>query len=252
MNKKIKPNFVYNFLTKVLLAIIFIALTKINFSIILGTEMRFSASAMFGPTISNFLGDVWGSVVIILSYLVGVIIGIYKVESFISWLTFLPIIIAGLYFSRVFKKDRKIILFPVLAVILFLSHPIGREVWYYSLFWFIPVLVAAFRPMLDKFLKKEIFKVYAFSLGATLVDHSVGSIIYLYSMQIPAKFWIAAIPFTLVERTMIAGGITLSYFAIKMFIYLWQKFENKRKLLLDGDKQLKPIENAIKSKREED
>jgi len=224
MNKKSKKRLViFKILPKVLFFVLFIILTKVKFSLILGTDTQFSASVMFGPVISNFLGIGWGLAVIILSHLFGIVIGLYKVKSAISWLTFAPIIIAGIYFSKMFKGDTRLVLIPLFCILLFFSHPIGREVWYYSLFWVIPIFIASFKTKLDKLLKKHIVQVYVYSLGSALTDHSIGSIIYLYFINIPAKFWVEAIPFTLVERAMIAAGITLSYFAVKVSISFLQQ-----------------------------
>jgi hypothetical protein len=88
------------------------------------------------------------------------------------------------------------------------------------LFWITPILIAIFKPNIDNLIKNQAWRVYAYSLGSALTDHSVGSIIYLYLLNIPAEFWIQAIPFTLIERMIIAAGITLSYFATKAVMSL--------------------------------
>ncbi len=106
----------------------------------------------------------------------------------------------------------------IACMILFVLHPIGRTVWYYSLFWTIPIFIALFKSKTDVLLKIKSFKVYAYALGSAYVDHAIGSIIYLYYLNIPAKFWTQAIPLTFIERLIIAGGITLSYFSVRFAI----------------------------------
>ena len=224
MNEKLKfRQFAPKALFAVLSIALFIVLTKVKLTPIFGIDTQFTASVMFGPVISEFLGIGFGSGAIVLSQLFGVITGIYKIKSITSWLTFTPIIFAGIYFSKMFKGSKKLILIPLSSIFLFLIHPIGREVWYYSFFWVIPVFIVALKPNLDKLFKNNLAQVYAYSIGSAFADHSVGSILYLYSMNIPAEFWIQAIPFTLVERAIIAAGITTSYFAIKIIISIFQR-----------------------------
>jgi hypothetical protein len=212
---------------KALFAVLFMALfivfSKVKLTPIFGLDTQFTASVMFGPVISGFLGIGFGSGAIVLSQLLGVITGIYKIKSITSWLTFTPIIFAGIYFSKMLKGSKKLILIPLLSIFLFLIHPIGREVWYYSFFWIIPIFIVTLKPKLDKLIKNNLAQVYAYSIGSAFTDHSVGSILYLYSMNIPAEFWIQAIPFTLVERAVIAAGITASFFSIKIIISIFQR-----------------------------
>ena len=199
----------------ILFAALFMVLTKVKLTPILGTQMKFSASVFFGPTIASLIGITPGTLSIILAHAFGLIVGFYKIKNITSYFTFLPIILAGIYFAKMFKGDRKMIIPSAIAILLFLLHPIGREVWFYSLFWTIPIFISLFKKKTDVLLRLKFFRVYAYALGSAYVDHAVGSIIYLYYLNIPAKFWVQAIPLTLIERFIIAGGITFSYFAVK-------------------------------------
>jgi hypothetical protein len=224
MNEKIRKKLIVpKIFFTILFAALFIVLTKVKLTPIFGTESKFSASVLFGPVISRFLGIGWGSGAIIFSHLFGIAVGIYKIKDITSWFTFTPIIFAGIYFAKMFKGDTKLVIIPLSCIILFLLHPIGREVWYYSFFWTIPIVVAKFKTRIDKLVKNHLAQVYAYSLGSAFTDHSIGSVVYLYFMNIPANLWIAAIPFTLVERAIIAAGITFSYFAVKVSISILQQ-----------------------------
>ncbi|MBO3755235.1 MAG: hypothetical protein FGF53_10250, partial [Candidatus Brockarchaeota archaeon] len=214
----------------VLFAALFMVLTKIKFWPIFGTESSFSFGVMFGPVISRFLNVYWGTSVIMLARIIGFATGYYKMGDIsnlpkfvMSWLIFLPIMVGGIYFTKMFKGDRRLIIVPALSILLFLLHPIGREVWFCSLFWAIPLLIAVFKPRIDRLLKNHLAQVYAYSLGSAFTDHAIGSITYLYFMNIPAEFWIQAIPFTIVERLIIAAGISFFYFAIKLSIMIMQR-----------------------------
>jgi len=217
-------------LFSVLFAAFFMVLTKIKFWPIFGTESSFSFGAIFGPVIPKFLNVYWGASVIMLTRVVGFVTGYYKMPDISnlakflnSWLIFLPIIAAGTYFTKMFKGDKRLIIIPAFSILLFLLHPIGREVWYCSLFWTIPLLIALLKPRIDSVLKNHLAQVYVYSLGSSFTDHAIGSITYLYLFNIPAEAWIQAIPFTPVERAVFAAGITFFYFAIRVSLMIMQR-----------------------------
>lgn len=244
-------------LFSVLFAALFMVLTKIKFWPIFGTESSFSFGVMFGPVISRFLNAYWGTSVIMLSRVIGFATGYYKMGDIsnlpkfvMSWLTFLPIMMGGIYFSKMFKGDRRLIVIPTLSILLFLLHPIGREVWFCSFFWTIPLLIAFLKPSIDRLLKNHLAQVYAYSLGSAFTDHAVGSITYLYFMNIPAEFWIQAIPFTIVERLIIAAGISFFYFAIKLSIMVMQRV-SALTVLMETSKQTAEKEKTMEVKVKE-
>ena len=148
---------------------------------------------------------------------------VYKIKAFKDYFTFLPIIFAGIYFAKVFKGNKKLIIIPLICILLFVINPIGRTVWFYSGFWLIPIIISLFKEKLDRLLKFPLLKIYGYSLGSAFVDHAIGSVIYLYLLKIPSKFWIEAIPMTIVERLMIAAGIELCYFAELVIIKVFEK-----------------------------
>jgi len=199
----------------VLFAALFIVLSKTKMLPIIGTDMNFSLGVMFGPALGALLGVPLGIFAILLSQAAGTAIGLYAVEDTLSLLVFFPILIGSVYFARAFRGDRKMIVIPVVCFAAFLLHPIGREVWFYSLFWLIPIVVIAFKEKIDAVLKKSVARTYAYSLGTAFTDHSVGSVVYLWFLNIPAQFWVMAIPMTLIERLIIALGITFSFHGVK-------------------------------------
>ena len=200
------------FFFTILSSILFLFFSKIKFSPILGTKMKFSLSVFLGPTLAKIFGLRYGTGIIILTHLIGLIAGVYKIKATKDFFTFFPIMLAGFYFSKIFRGDKKLILIPLFCILFFVLNPIGRQVWFYSGFWLIPILTSLFKNKLDKILKFSVFKIYAYSLGTAFVDHALGSIIYLYLLKIPANFWIEAIPMTIIERLMIAAGIEFCYF----------------------------------------
>jgi len=199
----------------VLFAALFIVLTKTKMFPILGTEFNFSFGVMFGPALGGLLGMPLGIFTIVLSQVIGALIGLYTIKDTLSLLVFFPILIGSVYFARSFRGDKRLVVIPLICMAGFLLHPIGREVWFYSLFWIIPMAVIVFKDRIDSRLKHPIARTYSYSLGTAFVDHAVGSVVYLWFLNIPAQFWIAAIPLTLIERLLIALGITFSFHAVK-------------------------------------
>ena len=199
MNSKIFAKIIFSIFS----ALLFLFLSQIKFAPILGTKMQFSLAVFIGPTLAKILGISLGTFTIVLTHILGIALKIYKLKSASDIFTFFPIIFGGVYFARIFKKDKKIVFLPLLCILLFILHPIGRSVWFYSLFWLIPLILTFFPlPKLNLFSN---------SLASAFVDHAVGSVIYLYLLNIPAHFWIEAIPHTIFERIFIAGGISLCY-----------------------------------------
>lgn len=116
-----------------------------------------------------------------------------------------------------YKKSKFNLLIPLIAIIAFLLHPVGREVWYYALFWTVPFIMHFLR---DKF-------VFARSLGATFSQHAVGGVFFIYLFSTSAEFWTALIPVVIQERLIIALGITVSYQMIKEIMSLRHKQKAK-------------------------
>ena len=204
-------------------SILFLVLTKIKFGPILGTKMKFSLSVFFGPTLAKIFGLNYGTGIIVLTHLMGFIAGIYKIKAAKDFFTFFPIIFAGFYFSKIFKEKKRLLFIPLICILLFILHPIGRTVWFYSGFWLIPIFISLFKEKLDGILRFPIFRIYGYSLGSAFTDHAIGSVIYLYLLKIPSQFWIQAITMTIIERLMIAAGIEFCYFLELAIIGFFEK-----------------------------
>jgi len=95
------------------------------------------------------------------------------------------------------------LLLPLSAMVLFYVHPVGKVAFVYSLYWLIPVVLY--------FFPRNIFNT---ALSSTFIAHSVGSVIWLYTMpSIPEK-WIALLPIVAFERFLCA---MVSVLAILLF-----------------------------------
>ncbi len=110
---------------------------------------------------------------------------------------------AALYFGTDFKgkMGRYTLAIPILAIITFLAHPVGREVWYFTLFWLIPIIMSFSN------------RLFAKSLGATFTAHSVGGALWIWSVpfaQDPA-FWQGLLLVVPIERLVYAIGISIGF-----------------------------------------
>jgi uncharacterized membrane protein YccF (DUF307 family) len=117
---------------------------------------------------------------------------------------------ATIYFANSFSLKRKNydVLVPLACIALFVAHPIGRSVWFFSLYWLIPVIARFAFPN----------NLFAKSLGASFTAHAVGGVIWIYFVGMPASMWLALIPIVAFERLVFAAGISASYIAFNVVL----------------------------------
>lgn len=212
-----------SFLTFMFMMVV-IVFSKIKLHPIFGTGTSFSLLVMFAPIIIYFTGTFFGVIAIYGARIIQILIGISKAQTYFSFILYTPLFLAGFYFSKMFRKTRYEVLVPIIAIALFLIHPIGRTVWYYSLFWIIPIIISLNKKRLLRLTRKrDIPTIYLYSIASTFIDHAVGSIMYLYYLNIPAIYWIMAIPFIPFERMIYALGITISYLFVRNAIRAFQR-----------------------------
>ncbi len=191
----------------VVFLMLFVALTLVgmqfNFSKIIGMEENqfFTLFQFFGPIAGGFLG-LFGIVVVLFAQLINFVL-VGKEVTVVNLLRLTPMLFAAYYFSRNRQKgfsDRLNIAIPAVAMILFWSTPAGAAVWYYALFWLIPIIV--------KFLPDMLF---LRSLGATFTAHAVGASLTALAVPMTAAQWAFLVGVTPFERLLFALGITASY-----------------------------------------
>lgn len=180
-----------------------------NFAQMLGTENQFfTLFQFFGPITGAFLGPLFGSLTILLAEGMNVFI-IGKEMNLINLIRLTPMMFAAFYFGSAGRKNL-VAGVPIICMALFMLHPVGAQVWYYSFYWLIPVIVKVLGviPNIGQFLKNNLlFR----SLGATFTAHAIGSVIFLYTIPTTVSLWQTLIPIVLFERLMFAMGISASY-----------------------------------------
>ena len=208
---------------------------KVNFSRLIGAENQFfTLFQFFGPIAGSFLGPVVG----VLSVLIAEVAS--KIANNAAWdlvtvLRLLPMLFAAWYFGTkstkikdfwdtknpkdFLVKDKTSILIPIAAIILFVAHPVGRQAWFFSLFWTIPIIIKLLP-------KKYGEKVFLRSLGATFTAHAVGGAMWNYIVPMTQAKWIALIPVVIYERLLFAAGIAISFVVINTLL---DKLDSKTK-----------------------
>lgn len=178
---------------------------QVPFNKLAGSNVSFTLFDFFAPIAGAFLGPLYG---------IGSVLAVEVVNNLVKqtpWtqgaiIRLFPTLFAVYYFAVIAKKGTKpwILAVPVAAIFIFLAHPNGRQVPYYTLFWVIPLIAYKFRNNL-----------YIKSLGATFTAHSVGGAAWIWAFNLPASVWNGLIPVVISERLLFAAGIALSFIVTK-------------------------------------
>lgn len=182
----------------------FVAL-QVPFNKLAGSNVSFTLFDFLAPIAGAFLGPLYG---------VGSILVVEVTNNLVKqtpWtqgaiIRLFPTLFAVYYFAVITKKRTRpwILAVPLVAIFVFLAHPNGRQVPYYTLFWIIPLIAYKFRNNL-----------YMKSLGATFTAHSVGGAAWIWAFNLPATVWNSLIPVVISERLLFATGIAVSFIVMK-------------------------------------
>ena len=175
-----------------------------------GSKAKFMVYDAFAPIAGSFIGTLPGVVAVFLMQFINFLKDGAVVQDIGTIIRFFPMLFAVLYFAR---KSNFNLVIQVLAIIAFIAHPIGQTVWYYTLFWTIPIIAHFFR---DKFL-------LARALGATFTAHAVGGALWIWAFAMPAGVWISLIPVVAMERALFALGICVSFVLVNNLLAFLEK-----------------------------
>ena len=214
----------------VLFVLLVLVSRKINFSALVGAEQNqfFTLFQFFGPMAGGILGPLVGAVVVFFALITDLFIkfstGSGSFDS-LSLLRILPAIFAAWYFGAkkgklLFgKKDLSPVAsigVPLVAIALFVLHPVAREAWYFSLFWTIPIIAYFFR-----------HRLFIRSLGTMFAAHSVGAVIWVWTVPMTPEMWTLLIPVVIVERVLFAFGLSFSFIATSTLLARVDRVESK-------------------------
>ena len=177
---------------------------------LVGSGAKFTVFDAFAPLTGAFIGSVPGIIAVLLMNSANFLFHGAQVQDVGTFIRFFPVLFAVLYFA---KKSRLNLIVPLLAIAVFLANPIGRSVWYFSLFWTIPIIAYFFR---DRFL-------LARALGATFSAHAVGGASWIWAFALPAAAWNSLIPIVIAERLLFALGIAASYILLNNLLFALER-----------------------------
>lgn len=208
----ILPTHMKNASKQILFVVIFtflgLLLLQIPFTQIVGSKQHFSFFDFVAPASSGFLGSGFGALSVFIVKLTDLLIKLLvKKEALdlVSFVRLFPLVFAAIYFGT---KSKKIAVVPALTcILLFVLHPEGRKVWFFSAFWLIPVFVSFYKNHL-----------VLNSLGSTFTAHAIGSTAFLYAFNLKANIWISLIPQVVLERMVMALGIFVFYLVMNSLL----------------------------------
>ena len=204
---------------KKVITIIFFALVglvadRVNVAAVWGAQgQTFTLLQLFAPAVGAFLGGVSGLLTVALTEVASFVLQ-GKAWTLMNALRMLPLLFATLYFAAITRPQMKWskviqVMVPGLAMLAFWIHPIGRTVWYYALYWTIPMIIA-FTPLKKYLLGK--------ALGSTFTAHAVGGAYWIWLTNMAAPLWIGLIPVVAIERSSFALGIAVTYMAVNSLL----------------------------------
>src|SRR3989344_8814824 len=175
-----------------------------------GSKVKFTVYDAFAPIAVAFIGSIPGVIAVFLMQFFNFLARGAHIEDAGTIVRFFPTLFAALYFA---KKGKFNLIIPAIAIAAFVAHPIGRTVWYFALFWTIPMLAYFLR---ERFL-------LARALGSTFTAHAVGGALWMWAFSLPAPVWISLIPVVAAERMLFALGMSGSFLLVNNLLCLAEK-----------------------------
>ena len=205
----------------VLFCILGIAALQVPITRLAGSKSTFTLFDLFGPIATAFIGTTAGVISVFFMQFANFLIHGAKVVDAGTIIRFFPMLFAAWYFG---KKHPLQLIVPIAAIIAFTTHPIGKDVWYFSLYWLIPIFCYFIRS----------HSIVARSLGATFTAHAVGGALWIYAFNLPRTVWDALIPVVAIERLVFALGIAGAYIIFNNILnYVAQKRVPQLKFMVD-------------------
>lgn len=184
---------------------------QVPFTQIIGSKVKFTLFDFFGPIATGFIGLAPGLISVFIMQFVNFLIHGAEVVDAGTVIRFFPMLFAAWYFAR---KGHFNWIIPLIAIIAFIVHPIGRTVWYYPMYWLIPIVMYFLR---DKYLLARAF-------GTTFTAHAVGSTLWLWVFALPKAVWAGLIPVVAMERALFGVGIAVMFVVFNnVLAYLMKK-----------------------------
>lgn len=198
-----------NYNQKLLFFVLFISLGLVALQVPLvplaGSRAQLTVFDAFGPLASGFIGTIPGVVAVFLMQLINFLLHGSKVLDIGTVIRFVPMLFAAAYFGT---NKKWILAVPIIAILSFITDPVGRSVWYFSLYWLIPIICYFFK---ERWL-------LARSLGATFMAHAVGGALWIHAFHLSRAVWISLIPIVALERLIFTCAMVVLYLATQNIV----------------------------------
>ena len=174
----------------------FFAQWKINY--IFGSHNGFfTTNALFGPMIGIFAGTYFAIFATFVRTLLRMFLGVSNPLAYLLYH------IPGLCAVASWRSSSTIINIgvPFLCMFFFWLHPVGFIAWPYACYWIIPVVIHLSGSRI----------IFFKALTSTFIAHSVGSVLWIYTIDMSVAQWYALIPIVPVERIFFAIVTTVGY-----------------------------------------
>jgi hypothetical protein len=168
-------------------------LSIFKLSFVVGSQAIFFSASNLSMPLVGFFGGV-GSATFLWAFLLACryAAGVFSLSTLAFYA---PGYFAALYLATQSRLVRCGI--PLLAMSLFLIHPVGFQAAFYSAYWLIPLFIGMTATR----------SFFAQALGATFTAHAAGSVIWLYSVPMAPEAWLGLIPLVALERFTFAAGM---------------------------------------------
>ena len=187
---------------------------QVPFTQLVGSKVKFTLFDFFGPIAGGLIGTIPGIVAVFLMQGLNFFLHGAQVVDAGTIIRFFPILFAAWYFGR---KSIFNLIIPAVAILAFWTHPIGREAWFFALYWLIPIACYFAR---ERWL-------LARALGATFTAHAVGGALWIHTFGTSKDIWLSLIPVVAMERGLFALGIAATYLVLNNAL----NFLQERKIL---------------------
>ncbi len=232
---KIKQFLKENFTTKkltflMIFAILALISQRINFSALVGAENQYlTVFNFFAPIAGIFLGPIFGIAAVLLAEIANNILRAMP-WTVLNMSRLIPILLATFYFGTRNKnwQQRLSIIIPVLAIIAFVLHPVGRTVWFFGFYMAIPLL-----PYILP--KKWGQKLFLKSLGSTFTAYAIGTALWIWTIPMTRAQWLVLVPQVAFERLLFASGIMVSYIVFNTLLAKLDEKFTTNAIFIDKD-----------------
>ena len=199
-------------------------LSSLPYTITIGVSGSITLGVISAPLVGILLGPITGGLAVLIGSVIGMFIN--PAGAIFGALSFLPATLGALSAGFTITKRGYISAAMILAsILLFYSHPFGREAMVYPFLHIIALIIAlAFSTRLAVW-STEMSKIKKLGLGipiaafvGTLTDHIFGSGLAIWIFDLPAAVWNSIIFIYPIER--IVAVIITSAIALPLYYSL--------------------------------